>query len=98
MSNYVDYVAVQTVGMDDYMLVTAPAWSGLKDGDEVMVDTIRGAFPAKVLGVSTILKDDEPLKHLLRLLAGMEDRTLKRVISKVVHEPLIYEDDEDDTV
>ena len=97
MSNYVDYVAVQTSGRDDFMLVIAPAWSNLKTGDEVIVDTIRGHFPAVVKAVSTIQKDDEPLKHLIRLLAGYrEDANLKRVISKVVYEPLTFETEEED--
>ena len=94
MSHYVDYVAVQTSGRSDLMLVYAPAWSDLKEGDEVVVSTIRGPFPAVVKCVATVAKDNEPLKSLLMLLA--DDESVGRVISKVEYRKLTYETEEED--
>ena len=96
--NYVDYVVCQHHHDDRLFLFYAPAWSRLKAGDEVIVDTVRGQFPAVVVEVSTIQKDDEPLKNMIKRLAGATE-PLRRVISKVRFDELTYEtEDEDDSV
>lgn len=98
MSKYVDLVVAGSPAYDGQFLVTAPAWSGLAKSDEVVIDTVRGAFPAVVNGVITIdMERDTEILSLLLLLTK-EDLPLKRVLSKVEYRKFEYEEENHDTV
>lgn len=80
MNKYVQFVVCQHNGDNKKYLFYAPAFSDIKIGDDVLVDTQFGEKKATVLAVCTSSSDD--LERVLRVLAGAEDKPLKRVIGK----------------
>ena len=80
MSRFVQFVVCQHTGDSKKYLFYAPAFSDIKIGDDVLVDTQFGEKKATVLAVCTSSSDD--LERVLRVLAGAEDKPLKRVIGK----------------
>ena len=80
MSRFVQFVVCKHTGDSKKYLFYAPAFSDIKIGDDVLVDTQFGEKKATVLAVCTSSSDD--LERVLRVLAGAEDKPLKRVIGK----------------
>lgn len=80
MNRFVQFVVCQHNGDNKKYLFYAPAFSDIKIGDDIMVDTQFGEKKATVLAVCTSSSDD--LERALRVLAGAEDKPLKRVIGK----------------
>lgn len=92
MSSYVQYVVCQLTGDSKKYLFYAPPFRGVMIGDEVLVDTQFGEKKATVLAACTTSSDD--VEKILRVLAGAEDKPLKRVIGKYQFVKLDYMEDE----
>lgn len=92
MNRFVQFVVCQHNGDNKKYLFYAPAFSDIKIGDVVMVDTQFGEKKATVLAVCTSSSDD--LERVLCVLAGAEDKPLKRVIGKYQFAKFNYCEDE----
>ena len=92
MNKYVQFVVCQHTGDSKKYLFYAPPFKGIMKGDEVLVDTKYGERKATVLAVCTTSSDD--VDRILRVLAGAEDKPLKRVIGKYQFTKLEYSEDE----
>ena len=91
MNRFVQFVVCQHTGENKKYLFYAPAFSDIKKGDEILVDTQFGEKKATVLAVCTSSSDD--LERALRVLAGAEDKPLKRVIGKYLFAQINYSGD-----
>lgn len=92
MNKYVQFVVCQHTGDIKKYLFYAPAFTDIKIGDEVLVDTQFGEKKATVLAVCTSSSDD--VERALRILAGAEDKTVKRVIGKYQFAKFDYREDD----
>lgn len=92
MSSYVQFVVCRITGNSKKYLFYAPAFSDIKEGDEVLVDMQSRGQRATVLAVCTTTSEDE--KRALRVLAGAEDKLVKRVIGKYNFVKFDYKEDE----
>ena len=92
MNKYVQFVVCQHDGEIKKYLFYAPAFSDIKKGDEVLVDTQFGEKKATVLAVCTSSSED--VERVLRVLAGVERKTIKRVIGKYKFSKFDYSEDE----
>nr|DAQ12024.1 MAG TPA: hypothetical protein [Caudoviricetes sp.] len=92
MNSYVQFVVCQHTGDNKKYLFYAPPFRGVMIGDEVLVDTKNGERKATVIAVCTTSSDD--VEKILRVLAGAEDKPLKRVIGKYQFVKLDYMEDE----
>lgn len=92
MNNYVQFVVCQHTGDSKKYLFYSPAFSNLEKGDEVLVDTQFGEKKATVLAVCTSSSED--VERILRVLAGAEDKPVKRVIGKYNFVKFDYSEDE----
>lgn len=91
MNKYVQLVVCQHTGDQKKCLFYAPAFTNIKIGEEVMVDTQFGEKKATVLAVCTTSSDDVEIS--MRVLAGAEDKPLKRVIGKYEFTKFNYSED-----
>ena len=71
MNRFVQFVVCQHNGDNKKYLFYAPAFSDIKIGDDVLVDTKFGEKKATVIAVCTSSSDD--LERVLRVLTGVED-------------------------
>ena len=92
MNKYVQFVVCQHDGEIKKYLFYAPAFSDIKKGDEVLVDTQFGEKKAIVLAVCT--SSSEEVERALRVLAGAEGKPIKRVIGKYNFSKFDYREDE----
>lgn len=92
MNKYVQFVVCQHTGDNKKYLFYAPPFKDIKIGDEVLVDTQFGEKKATVLAACT--SSSEVLERILRVLAGAEDKPLKRVIGKYEFTKFDYREDE----
>ena len=92
MNNYVQFVVCQHSGDNKKYLFYAPFYATIKSGDEVLVDTQFGEKKATVLAVCTSSSED--VERALRVLAGAERKTIKRVIGKYNFSKFDYSEDE----
>lgn len=92
MNNYEQFVVCQLTGNSKKYLFYSPTFSTIMEGDEVLVDTQFGEKKATVLAVCTSSSED--VKRALRVLAGAEDKSLKRVIGKYQFAKFYYGEDE----
>lgn len=92
MSEYVQFVVCEHVGERKKYLFYAPPFSNIKKGDEVLVDTQFGKQRATVVAVCSTSSDD--VERTLRVLAGAEDKPIKRVIGKYQFTNFDYDEDE----
>lgn len=92
MSSYVQFVVCQHTDSRKKFLFYAPFYATIKSGDEVLVDTQFGKKRATVLTVCSSTRDD--VENILRVLAGAEDKPLKRVIGKYEFTKFDYGEDE----
>ncbi len=94
--DYMDYVTVkhESVLMESQpYLFIAPAFSGLKEGDSVIVETSRGEQLAKVNAVTTVNMDDEIADFIIKSTGAKSP--LKRVLKKIIYMDFEYEDDDE---
>ena len=92
MNKIEQFVVCQHDGEIKKYLFYAPAFSDIKKGDEVLVDTQFGEKKATVLAVCTSSYDG--VERTLRVLAGAEDEPIKRVIGKYQFVKFDYSGDE----
>ena len=92
MSKFVQFVICKHDCEIKKYLFYAPAFSDIKKGDEVLVDTQFGEKKATVLAVCTSSSDD--VERALRVLAGAEGKPIKRVIGKYNFSKFDYSEDE----
>nr|DAG19439.1 MAG TPA: hypothetical protein [Caudoviricetes sp.] len=92
MSRFVQFVVCQHNDSIKKFLFYAPFCATIKSGDEVLVDTQHGERMATVLAVCSSTRDD--LENILRVLAGAEDKPVKRVIGKYEFTKFNYEEEE----
>lgn len=92
MNKYVQFVVCQHTGDSKKYLFYSPAFSNIDKGDEVLVDTQFGEKKATVLAVCTSSSED--VERVLRVLAGAEDKPVKRVIGKYNFVKFDYSEDE----
>ena len=92
MSKFVQFVVCQHTGCSKKYLFYSPAFSNIEEGDEVLVDTQFGARKATVIAVCTSCSED--VERVLRVLAGAEEKTIKRVIGRYQLVKLDYSGDE----
>lgn len=92
MNSYVQFVVCQHTGDNKKYLFYAPPFRGVMIGDEVMVDTQFGEKKATVLATCTTSSDD--VEKILRVLAGAEDKPIKRVIGEYAFTKFDYGEDE----
>ena len=95
MSNYIELVVCKHPNSQFKFLFYAPAWTGLKTGDEVIVDTKHGEQPATVLTKTIVEKDSELYNFILESMSAT--LPLKRVLKKVIYVEMNYEEDENVT-
>lgn len=88
MSRFVQFVVCQHTGDSKKYLFYAPAFLDIKKGDEVLVDTQFGKKKATVLAACISSSDD--VERVLRVLAGAEDKPVKRVIGKYLFVKIDY--------
>ena len=94
MSRFVQFVVCKHTGDSKKYLFYAPAFSDIKEGDSVLVETEFGKRRATVLAFCTICDNDTDVERALRALAGVEDKPLKRVIGKYQFTKFNYSEDE----
>ena len=92
MSKFVQFVVCKHDCEIKKYLFYAPAFSDIKKGDEVLVDTQFGEKKATVLAVCNSSSDD--VERALRVLAGAEGKPIKRVIGKYNFSKFDYSEDE----
>lgn len=92
MNKYVQFVVCQHTGDSKKYLFYSPAFSNIDKGDEILVDTQFGEKKATVLAVCTSSSED--VERILRVLAGAEDKPVKRVIGKYNFVKFDYSEDE----
>ena len=92
MSKFVQFVVCKHDCEIKKYLFYAPAFSDIKKGDEILVDTQFGEKKATVLAVCTSSSDD--VERALRVLAGAEGKPIKRVIGKYNFSKYDYSEDE----
>lgn len=92
MNNYKQFVVCQHNGNSKKYLFYAPAFSDIKVFDEVLVDTKFGLQRAIVLAVCT--SSSTEVERALRVLAGAEDKPVKRVIGIYQFNKFDYSEDE----
>ena len=92
MNKYVQFVVCKHDCEIKKYLFYAPAFSDIKKGDEVLVDTQFGEKKATVLAVCTSSSDD--VERALRVLTGAEGKPIKRVIGKYNFSKYDYSEDE----
>lgn len=92
MSSYVQFVVCQHTDSKKKLLFYAPLYASIESGDEVLVDTQFGEKLATVLAVCNSTSND--VEQVLRVLAGAEDKPLKRVIGKYQFAKFNYGEDE----
>ena len=92
MSRFVQFVVCQHTDSTKKFLFYAPFCATIKSGDEVLVDTKFGEKMATVLAVCSSTRDD--LENILRVLAGAEDKPVKRIIGKYEFTKFNYEEEE----
>ena len=92
MNKFVQFVVCKHDGNSKKYMFYAPAFSDIKKGDGVLVDTKFGEQKATVLAVCTTSDDD--VERILRVLTGAEDKPIKRVIGKYNFSKFDYSEDE----
>lgn len=88
MSRFVQFVVCQHTGDSKKRLFYAPAFSDIKKGDEVLVDTQLGEKKATVL--ATCISSSDDVERTLCVLAGAEGEPVKRVIGKYLFAKINY--------
>ena len=92
MNNYKQFVVCQFTGDSKKYLFYAPAFSDIKICDEVVVDM---KFAPKIATVCAVCNSSsEDVERVLRVLAGLEDEPVKRVIGKYNLVKFDYSEDE----
>ena len=90
---YIDLVLVKQIASDVLYLFQAPAWSHLKKGDRIYVDTRYGEAEGKVINSQTVSKDSS--EFVFAVDCCKAKLPLRKVIAKFETTTLVYNDDEE---
>lgn len=89
---YIDLVLCKHDGHEKFFLFCAPAFSGLKKGDRVIVETIKGESEATVERSYTISKErDDEFEFIL--VASGAYLPLRKVLKKIEYIEFEYEEE-----
>ena len=83
-------------------LFNAPAWSGLEEGDTVIIEsydshsTTHGDNKATVIDVFTTVPDREEYKFIVTMAAAAGMLPIRRIKSRVTYDQMDYSDYDDD--
>lgn len=91
MSDYVTFVVCRRDGFDNFLFY-APAFTELKNGDSVLVDTSHGEQDATVIASCTA-EFGSDVEKTLRTLCGPKTGELKRVVGKFIFRKFDYGDE-----
>ena len=92
---YVDFVLCKHENSDNTYLFRAPAFSGLKKGNQVIVDTQYGQKVVTVVSVVLVATDNQPLIDFI-MNATHANSDVKKVLSKVVYQEMDYSKEDED--
>jgi len=90
---FIDLVVCTYPVSNKKYLYEAPKFSGLEQGDEVIVKDAAGDHAAIVLECETFTKDDE--KYCFIVNAMNAELPLARVMSKIVYHKFDWKEDEE---
>lgn len=91
MNNYFDFVLCKQENGKNY-LFHAPAFSKLKKGDLVKVETVHGEKLATVVSCITLAEnDDAKIDFIMNATGAPKD--VKKVLAKVEYSDFEYEDE-----
>lgn len=74
-------------------LFEAPRWSGLEQGDEVVVEDAQGKHTALVVDCSTFQKRDDKYRFVVNAMNA--ELPLARVVSKIEYRKFDWKEDEE---
>ena len=89
--SYIELVVCKHPIIEKKFLFCAPPWSGLKTGDEVIVDTKKGEQPATVVTKTLVEKDSEVYGFILESTGAT--LPLRRVLKKIEYKTFEYEEE-----
>lgn len=92
MTDFMDLVICNHQGNPKSFIFRAPAWSNLKAGDKVIVETKKGESEATVVKSYTIDRIDKSAFDFILTASGVS-LPLKRVLKKVTYKNFIYTDE-----
>lgn len=95
MNQYVDFVLCKHENSDKTYLFRAPAFSGLKKGNQVIVDTKYGQKIATVVSSVLVDVENEPMIDFI-MNATHAESDVKKVLSKVVYQEMDYSKEDED--
>jgi len=90
---FIDLVAVSFPLDKRNYLYEAPRWTGLEQGDEVIVQDDDGRHSGIVLDSVTVTKDDDKYNFIVNAMGA--EKPLARVIQKVTYHKLDWKEDEE---
>lgn len=93
---YVDLVLCKHPNNDGLFLFYAPAWSRLKKGGQVIVNTQKGESLAIVQDCVTVDNETNEYKFIVELANAK--LPLKKVLSKVVYDKFEYEEEDENGI
>ena len=92
MSDFMDLVICKHDNNSKVFIFRAPAWTGLKKGDRVLVETKKGEAEATVEKTYTVDVSNKDSFEFI-LMAGGVSLPLKRVLKRVMFIELDYKDE-----
>ena len=93
MNEYFDFVLIKHDGCDKNYLFRAPAFSHLKKGDMVTVDTKNGEKMVTVVSSVCVKKTDmETIDFIMNATGAGDD--VRKVVSKIQFDDFEYEEDD----
>ena len=94
MSDYFDFVLCKHANNDKTYLFHAPAFSYLKKGDFVEVETSKGRQLAMVISCFTLSKSEtDKIDFIMNATGASKD--VKKVLSKVDYKEFEYEQEDE---
>jgi len=85
---YIDLVLCKHDGNNNNFLFYAPAWSNLKEGDRVIVNTQYGESDAVVVATNCVEYKDDDYNFIIKATGAT--KPLRKVLKKVEYRELNY--------
>jgi len=92
MSNYIDLVTCKHPNSDRTFIFYAPAWTHLKCGTDVIVETKKGNQPAKVMDSVTVEEHSDIYDFIIKL--SKATLPLKRIMRVIEYRDIEYKEEE----
>ena len=93
---YIDLVICKAYRESKPQIYQAPPWSGLKAGDEVIVESVKGESHAVVDRAINVDSTDTRELDFIMTLGG--EKKLKKILKKVEYKVYEYEEDDNGRV